>query len=174
MPDGTVDALLADPTGDLTQILLYHVLGAEVLSTDLSDGQVATTINGQDVTVSINNGVVQINDAEVTMVDLITDNGVVHVIDAVLLPNLSSNKEIVLTERITVYPNPTADFIQFKGEGLTNENMLEILDMTGRVVLKSNYLDLTNQVDVSDLVVGKYIVQIKNEERILVQSFIKN
>ncbi|MCF8391570.1 MAG: fasciclin domain-containing protein, partial [Bacteroidales bacterium] len=48
LPAGTVDALLADPTGDLTDILLYHVLGAKVMSGDLSDGQMASTVNGKD------------------------------------------------------------------------------------------------------------------------------
>ncbi len=86
LPDGTVDALLEDPTGALAQILLYHVVGAKALSTDLSDGQVITTLNGDSVTVSIADGKVFIDDAEVTVADLEADNGVVHVIDAVILP----------------------------------------------------------------------------------------
>ncbi|MEM6697137.1 MAG: fasciclin domain-containing protein, partial [Bacteroidota bacterium] len=86
LPEGTLETLLADPTGDLANILLYHVLGAKVLSTDLMDGQVATTLLGEDVTVTINEDGVFINDAQVTVADIETDNGVVHVIDAVLLP----------------------------------------------------------------------------------------
>ncbi len=88
LPDGLLDDLLADPAGDLTDILLYHVLAADVRSTDLFDGQMATTINGQDVTVSINADGIFINDAQVIVADIVTDNGVVHVIDAVLVPNL--------------------------------------------------------------------------------------
>ena len=61
LPAGTVDALLADPTGDLTQILLYHVLGAEVMSMSLTNGQVATTLQGSDVTVTISGPDVFIN-----------------------------------------------------------------------------------------------------------------
>lgn len=86
LPDGTLDALLADPTGDLQSILLYHVVDAIALSTDLSDGMAVMTINGQNVDVSIVDGNVFINDAEVTVADIVTVNGVVHVIDAVLLP----------------------------------------------------------------------------------------
>ena len=70
----------------LTDILLYHVVGAEVLSTDLADGATATTLLGEDVTVTINDDGIFINDAQVTVADIIADNGVVHVIDAVLLP----------------------------------------------------------------------------------------
>ena len=86
LPEGTVETLLLDPTGDLANILLYHVLGANVLSTDLSDGQTATTLLGEDIEVSINADGVFINDAQVIIADLEADNGVVHVIDAVLLP----------------------------------------------------------------------------------------
>jgi len=86
LPAGTVEALLADPTGDLTQILLYHVIGAKVLSTDLSGGGTAPTLAGTEVTAIVNDDGVFINDAKVTVADIETDNGVVHVIDAVLLP----------------------------------------------------------------------------------------
>lgn len=91
LPAGVVDALLADPNGALTDVLLYHVLGATVLSTDLSDGQMATTLNGEDITVTIDGGNVFINDAQVIIADIIASNGVVHVIDAVLVPAVETN-----------------------------------------------------------------------------------
>ena len=62
------------------------MVGAQVLSTDLADGATATTLIGEDVTVTINDDGIFINDAQVTVADIVTDNGVVHVIDAVLLP----------------------------------------------------------------------------------------
>jgi hypothetical protein len=65
---------------------LYHAVAGTALSTDLSDGQMIATINGKNVTVTINNDGVFINDAQVTVADIETDNGVVHVIDMVLLP----------------------------------------------------------------------------------------
>ena len=86
LPAGTLDALLADPTGALANVLLYHVLSGKVLSTDLSDGMTATTLQGKDITVKIVDGNVFINDAQVTVADIEASNGVVHVIDAVLIP----------------------------------------------------------------------------------------
>jgi len=86
LPAGTLDALLADPTGALADILLYHVVGATALSTDLSDGDTFTTLLGEDIEVSITNGDVFINGAQVIIADILASNGVVHVIDAVLLP----------------------------------------------------------------------------------------
>ena len=82
--DASAADLLALP--ELADILLYHVVGTQILSTDLADGATATTLNGADVTVTINDDGIFINDAQVTVADIVTDNGVVHVIDAVLLP----------------------------------------------------------------------------------------
>ncbi|MEM1119747.1 MAG: fasciclin domain-containing protein, partial [Bacteroidota bacterium] len=88
---GQIDAdvlatLLAEPEGDLAQILRYHVVSGKVLSTGLSDGMTVPTLNGKNITVSITDGNVFINDAQVTVADIEADNGVVHVINAVLLP----------------------------------------------------------------------------------------
>ena len=96
LPAGTIEALLADPTGDLADILLYHVVGAKAMSTDLSNGQMITTLLGKDIEVTINGEGVFINDAKVTVADLEADNGVVHVIDAVLLPPVVTVVDIVV------------------------------------------------------------------------------
>jgi uncharacterized surface protein with fasciclin (FAS1) repeats len=87
LPDGTVDNLLKPESKDqLTSVLTYHVVSGNVMAADLSDGQVVKTLNGQDLTVSIKDGKVMINGATVTAADLAGSNGVIHVVDAVLLP----------------------------------------------------------------------------------------
>ncbi|MEX3017747.1 fasciclin domain-containing protein [Gymnodinialimonas sp. 202GB13-11] len=83
LPEGTVEGLLAD-TEALTAVLTYHVVAGAVMSGDLSDGMTATTVNGADITVSLDP--VMINDANVVAADIEASNGVIHVIDSVLLP----------------------------------------------------------------------------------------
>merc|ERR1711907_926639 len=74
----------------LVKILEYHVLGAQVLSTDLKNGEKAKTLEGDSVAISItdffNREIVKINDARVLKADVKGSNGVIHVIDTVLLP----------------------------------------------------------------------------------------
>jgi len=91
VPQPIIDALLADPAGLLTFILTYHVVPSVALSTDLADGQIITTLSGVDVNISIINGDVFINQAQVIVADIVTDNGVVHVLDAVIAPGVIAN-----------------------------------------------------------------------------------
>jgi uncharacterized surface protein with fasciclin (FAS1) repeats len=84
LPAGTVEGLLADPEA-LAAILTYHVVPGAVMSTDLSDGMTATTVNGADITIGTMGGVT-VNDANVVTADIAASNGVIHVIDAVILP----------------------------------------------------------------------------------------
>ncbi len=87
LPEGTVDDLLKPENKDqLTAILTYHVVPGKVMSGDLSDGMTATTVQGGDLTVDLGEGVM-INDANVTAPDIEASNGVIHVIDTVLMPN---------------------------------------------------------------------------------------
>ncbi|SFB60417.1 fasciclin domain-containing protein [Algoriphagus aquimarinus] len=87
LPAGTVEGLLKpEAKADLTSILTYHVVAGNVMSGDLKDGQMVTTLNGKELKVTIQDGKVMIGDATVVAADLAGSNGVVHVIDKVLLP----------------------------------------------------------------------------------------
>ncbi|MEZ4730731.1 MAG: fasciclin domain-containing protein [Caldilineaceae bacterium] len=86
IPQETLNALLADPSGDLTQILLYHVVPGKVMAADVTDGLEATTVQGGTVKFTVADGNVMINDANIVTTDIETSNGVIHVIDAVILP----------------------------------------------------------------------------------------
>lgn len=85
LPAGVLDALLLPENKDaLVKILTYHVVPGTVLAADITDGDVAT-VEGQNVTLSTANGVT-VNGATVLTADVLADNGVIHVIDAVLVP----------------------------------------------------------------------------------------
>jgi uncharacterized surface protein with fasciclin (FAS1) repeats len=93
LPAGTVEALLEDPTGQLTQILTYHVVLGEVMAATVVtlDGQKVKTVQGGELTVKVAGDHVAVidgaaNHINVTTTDVIASNGVIHVIDAVLLP----------------------------------------------------------------------------------------
>ena len=87
LPTGTVETLVKPESKEkLTGILTYHVLAGKILSTDLTDGMVAKTVNGEEVTIRLRDGKVFVNDSEVVIADVVTSNGVVHAIDKVLMP----------------------------------------------------------------------------------------
>jgi len=86
IPQETIEALLADPSGDLTQILLYHVIEGQVMAADVTDGLEATTLQGAPVTFTVADGSVMINEANIVATDIVASNGVIHVIDAVIMP----------------------------------------------------------------------------------------
>jgi len=87
LPAGTVDALLKD-IPKLTSILTYHVVGGKVMAADVMkmDGQAAKTVNGAELKISTQDGVKLNGDVQVTATDIDCTNGVIHVVDAVLIP----------------------------------------------------------------------------------------
>ena len=87
IPVATLEGLMKpEMKADLTKILTYHVVAGALKAADLTDGQELTTVQGQKLKVSIKDGKVMINGANVTIADVISSNGVTHVIDGVLMP----------------------------------------------------------------------------------------
>ncbi|MCL4764500.1 MAG: fasciclin domain-containing protein [Burkholderiales bacterium] len=84
IPKDQLDALLADKD-KLTKVLTYHVVPGRVMAADVKPGEVKT-VQGSAVTISTYGGKVKVNDATVTATDVRADNGVIHVIDTVILP----------------------------------------------------------------------------------------
>ena len=162
----TAAALLADP--NLSSILLNHVVGAKVLSTDLSNGNV-TTLNNTDVVVDLTNGVM-IDSANVTAADIVADNGVVHVIDGILVPtnpstglfNDSKNAEF------KIYPNPTQNNLKIN---LGKNEKYSIMNITGSIVQSGQLVN--GVVNVEGLKKGIYLIQVNNEEGLRDAKFTK-
>jgi uncharacterized surface protein with fasciclin (FAS1) repeats len=85
LPAGTLEALLKDKA-KLTAVLTYHVVAGKVIAADVVKLHSAKTVQGQNVTISTMSGVM-VNDAHVVKADVMASNGVIHVIDKVILPN---------------------------------------------------------------------------------------
>ena len=157
-----ITGVLANP--NLTDILLYHTLDIVVLSTSLSNGSV-TTLNGQDISIDITSGVM-INDANVITADIVVDNGVVHVLDKVLLPSFTGLQDVELVE-INVYPNPTNNILNIEN----GEGEFFITNIHGQVVVGGN---LNGQpIDVSNLDSGNYFIRLIGENNVSQAAFIK-
>ncbi|RYD81237.1 MAG: fasciclin domain-containing protein [Sphingobacteriales bacterium] len=87
VPKATLDGLMKPESKEkLTQILTYHVVPGSLKAADLKDGQKLKTVEGKELTVKVADGKVWINDAEVTIADVVSSNGVTHVVNKVLMP----------------------------------------------------------------------------------------
>lgn len=85
LPEGTVDSLLKD-IPKLTKILTYHVVSGKVMAADVVKLKSATTVEGSNVKIDASKSGVKVNDATVATTDVAADNGVIHIIDTVLIP----------------------------------------------------------------------------------------
>jgi transforming growth factor-beta-induced protein len=158
-----INGILALP--NLTEVLTYHVLGIEVLSTELVAGPV-NTLNGAPVTISLTNGVM-VNTANVTTADVTSDNGVVHVIDAVLLPIETSVNQLNNIKSL-VYPNPTEGTINIESSATS----FRLLDQSGRIVASQNILG-SKSIDLSQLNAGVYMLELTSSEGTTHQRIVK-
>jgi uncharacterized surface protein with fasciclin (FAS1) repeats len=85
LPEGTIAALLQDKE-KLTGILTYHVVAGKVMASDVVNLDSAKTVNGQSLTITVKDGKVMVDNAMVIKTDIVCSNGVIHVIDTVVLP----------------------------------------------------------------------------------------
>src|SRR6056297_1159353 len=124
--DITAEDLLNHP--QLTDVLLYHVVSGNVMSTDLSEGMMPETLKGDTVMVSLEGGVF-INDSEVVTADIEGSNGVIHVIDEVLVPG-----DFVLETEEEQEPVPIPD--TGLGSGAIAYSVLAALGVSGMILTK--------------------------------------
>jgi len=158
--------LLANPS--LQSILLYHVIDEELLAANLMTGNVVT-LNTESVSVSTSNGVF-INDSEVTLADVLADNGIVHVIDAVLLPvslSIESEEEI----RLSIYPNPTSNYMNINLYD-AEVNTYSIYNVQGKVINSNIIPNNTLTVDLTQFDNGTYFIEFLGEKSKTTKQFI--
>lgn len=165
----TAEDLLALP--NLTDILLYHAVGDESYAEDLSDGQLIETLQGGNLTVSITADGVFINDAQVTVADLEADNGVVHVINAVLLPPTTDVAELASFE-LNIYPNPVnGGTFNVSGSWEAGAS-IEVFELTGRKVFETTSTQSMVTVSTYGWEAGTYAVRIMDGARTATRLFL--
>ena len=159
-----LNGILALP--NLADILLYHVVGGTVLSNQLTAGPVAT-LEGSDVIVSLSGGV-KINDANVTLADVYADNGVVHVLDKVILESyLGINENNAFS--FGLFPNPSNGLVTING--VDNAEVI-IRDLTGKTFFNQSVNNNTS-LDLNGLSNGTYLVTISQNGNQSVQTLVK-
>jgi uncharacterized surface protein with fasciclin (FAS1) repeats len=119
IPESTLNSLLADPSGTLTQILLYHVVSGSVPASQVVTLQQATTVQGSPVKIEVtDDGVVLDRSVNVIITDIAASNGIIHVIDTVLMPPMPVAADSELIQIV----NPT--LVQFSSVGGDSNSVL--------------------------------------------------
>ncbi len=163
-----LDGILALPI--LEEVLLYHVLAGEVLSTDLVNGPVAT-LNGQNIEVDLSSGVM-INSATVVLADVMADNGVVHVIDEVLIPSTTVGVDEIESLSIDVYPNPSSDFIVIRSND-GDIDQVSLINMEGKTLFVREIETNETRIDLNNYNNGRYILKIEGNGTSTFKNLVK-
>lgn len=164
-------ALLADPTDSLTNVLLYHVLGAQVSASDIVDNNIttATTLQGEDISIDVTaNGVVLNSDVNVVITDIFGTNGVVHVIDGVLIPQVlsSTGAEPASSAGIVVAPIPADTYTDLRlPSNMTREVTVDLYDSRGAQLDQIRVNGGTTRIDLSSRAAGIYYMLIADGDK---------
>lgn len=169
------DALGTDLNGilalpNLADILLYHVVDGVLLSGDLVNGSL-TTLNGEDVQVDTDSGVM-INTATVILADVMADNGVVHVIDEVLVPSGTASVTEFESSDISVYPNPSVDFVKLSSVNGKIDKII-LMNIAGKTFLNKEINQSETTIDLGNYSQGQYILRIEKNNSIITKKLLK-
>ena len=151
---------------NLADILLYHVVGETLLADELQEGEI-NMLNGENALIDLSDGVA-INNATVDGPNNFADNGIVHIIDAVLDQTFLSVDDLEEVN-IALYPNPTVDFVRIENFERGN---YAVFDITGSLV-KQGPVNGTREINLSDLESGVYIINVLNDAEKASSRFVK-
>lgn len=162
LADGVLDSLLLDPTGDLATVLQFHVVPGRFLSSDLSEGLMLTTLEGEDLTIGLDGGAT-VNDIDILQTDIVAGNGVVHIIGGVLLPeSITSVREPAFAAEVSIAPNPASSYTTvFLPASIIGETELTLRDMTGRTLKRMRATGVRQQLDTGALPAGTYLLEVR-------------
>lgn len=157
----TLQDLLQDSTGSLKNVLLYHVVADSVRSTALSNNQVIKTLLGNEsITITINNGVFVNTTSQVTLADLKSENGIVHVVDEVLLPYITSLNDNKQLSGLDIFPNPASSMLNVTLSTASGFKY-SVVNAHGQIMLSGNTVGNNAQISLSDLNTGIYKVLVQ-------------
>ena len=171
-------ALLADPADSLTNVLLYHVLGQQVSAMFIIDNSItsATTLQGEDIAIDASgNGVVLNSNVNIIITDIFGTNGVVHVIDGVLLPQVlsSTGAEPASSAGIVVAPIPAGDYTDLRFPSDMNREMIvNLFDTRGAQLDQIRTNGGTTRIDLSSRAAGLYYLLIADGEKSYYQPIV--
>lgn len=175
LPPGFITAILAQPSL-VNELLNYHVLGSIELSSDLVDGPYQT-LNGESVNILVDNEAIMVNDAQITIADVITMNGIVHIIDAVLIPTILGVEEVEALTSFSLFPNPTADKLQLNFDLVSSERItIDLLNVTGQLIQTDDFGKMSAgfnrlSLETNQLAAGFYIMSMRIGDERLTQKF---
>jgi uncharacterized surface protein with fasciclin (FAS1) repeats len=135
LPEGTLESLLMPENLDqLTSILTYHVVSGELMAADVVTMNSIATVNGQSLTVTVADGQVMIDNANIIQTDIETSNGVIHVIDAVVIPEEENVKDYDNVYFVELYAGLNMISLPLEpAEPYTARSFAEYLDATGGI-----------------------------------------
>ncbi len=182
LPEGTVEALLADIPA-LSDILLYHVAEGQLFAADVLALEKIETLQGKSAKVSLMDGKAMIDGAEIIITDILTSNGVIHVIDSVIIPPIDIVETAVADGRFTtlVAALEAADLVEtLKGEGPftvfapTDDAFAKLPAGTVEDLLKPENLETLKNILLYHVVEGKVmasdVVTLESAETVLGQE----
>jgi transforming growth factor-beta-induced protein len=162
-------------TGTLEAVLQMHILAGKVMSADLSEGLTAETLLGQELTFSLEDGAKVIDPngrvSNITAVDIEAQNGVVHVIDTVILMDLTPTN-VKKLEEITFdfYPNPANGYITVRTDEIGST--LRIIDISGKMMRVEKVVNTSQRIDLNGLNAGVYFISVESEAKRITQKLI--
>ncbi len=184
LPEGTVEALLADPEA-LANILLYHVVDGRMMASEVVGMEKVVALQGKSAVISQDMGKVMIDNAEIVITDILTSNGVIHVIDSVILPPNDIVETAIADGRFTtlVAALQAADLVEtLQGEGPftvfapTDDAFAKLPAGTVDTLLKPENLDQLKSILLYHVVAGKVmaadVVTLESAETVLGQDVI--
>ena len=160
----TMDSLAALQTsGALETILTYHVVPGRYTSADLMDGMMLMTVQGEMLEVTISGDSILVDSSLIIMTDMMADNGIVHVIDSILLPMaITSTEEPAFAREVKLFPNPTSSQLYVElPASILGSATLTLRDLSGRTLATRRATNDREPLEVGALPTGTYLLEIR-------------